>query len=171
MCVCVCGCVSVISTVSLIVPSLKLCSTAIAFTAQLASDYLSHTHRNKNTEMHTAIFAYRFHLEIVILVIRQTERKHNYGTGFHSVTACVCVCVRDAMFLCQTCVVENVSVLYKQNIRADSSKTHVCPFPKVELLKKQNSSTQHRVAGDDTDEDKDKIKNISCLCVNSLKWK
>lgn len=114
-----CGCVSVVSTVSLIVPSLKLCSTAIAFTAQLASDYLSHTHRNKNTETHTAIFAYRFHLEIVILVIRQTERKHNYGTGFHSVTACVCVCVRDAMFLCQTCVVENVSVLYKQNIRTD----------------------------------------------------
>lgn len=109
-----------ISTVSLIVPSLSLCSTAITFTAQLASDYLSLTHRNTNTEIltdtHTALFAYCFHLEIVILVIRQTERKHNYGTGFHLVTArlcecmraCACVYVISAMFLCQNCVAENV---------------------------------------------------------------
>lgn len=90
--------------VSLIVPSLwRLCSAAITFTAQLASDYLPLAHRNtkkqKCSQIHNAaLFAYRFHLEIVILVIRQTERKHNYGTGFHLVTAraceCVCVCVR-----------------------------------------------------------------------------
>lgn len=88
--------------VSLIVPSLwRLCSAAITFTAQLASDYLPLAHRNtkkqKCSQIHNAaLFAYRFHLEIVILVIRQTERKHNYGTGFYLVTAraCECVCVR-----------------------------------------------------------------------------
>lgn len=64
--------------VSLIVASLTLCSTAITFTARLASDYLSLTHRNTITEIltdtHSALFAYRFNLEIVILEIRQTER-------------------------------------------------------------------------------------------------
>lgn len=48
--------------ISLIVPSLTLCSMAITFTAQLASDYLSVAHRNTNTEIltdtHAALFAY-----------------------------------------------------------------------------------------------------------------
>lgn len=114
MCVCVCD----KYCVSLIVPSFTLCSTAITFTAQLASDYLSLAHRNTNTKIltntRTALFAYHFHLEIVILVIRQTERKHNYGTGFHLVPArlckcmCVCTCMYtiSTMFCCQHCVVE-----------------------------------------------------------------
>lgn len=97
--------------VSLIVPSLTLCSTAITFTAQLASDYLSLAHRNTNTEIltdtHTALFAYRFHLEIVILVIRQTERKHNYGTGFHLVTARLCGCLCARMCVCDKCRVSS----------------------------------------------------------------
>ncbi len=93
--------------VSLIVPSLTLCSTAITFTAQLASDYLSLAHRNTNSEIstdtHTALFAYCVHLEIVILVIRQTERKHNYGTGFHLVTARLCGCMCACMCVCDKC--------------------------------------------------------------------
>lgn len=97
--------------VSLIVPSLTLCSTAITFTAQLASDYLSLAHRNTNTEIltdtHTALFAYRFHLEIVILVIRQTERKHNYGTGFHLVTARLCEGMWACMCVCDKCHVSS----------------------------------------------------------------
>ena len=74
-CICVWMCECDKYCVTLIVPALTLCSTAITFTAQLASDYLSLTHRNTNTEIladtHTALFAYCFYLEIVILVIRR----------------------------------------------------------------------------------------------------
>lgn len=70
-------------------PSLAALSTAITFTALLASDNLPppslmHTNRNAETlsDVHTPLFAYAFHLEIVVLVIRRVGRKHNYGAGF-----------------------------------------------------------------------------------------
>lgn len=54
-------------------PSLAALSTAITFTALLASDNLPppspmHTNRNAETlsDVHTPLFAYAFHLEIVV---------------------------------------------------------------------------------------------------------
>lgn len=73
------------------VPSLAARSTAITFTALLASDNLpppSLMHGNRNPLRRTrTLFAYGFHLEIVVLVIRQAGRKRNYRGGFRLVTA------------------------------------------------------------------------------------
>lgn len=48
-------------------------------------------HGNKKagtlSDVHAALFAYGFHLEIVVLIIRRAGRKRNYGAGFRLVTA------------------------------------------------------------------------------------
>lgn len=120
-----------ISTVSLIVPSLTLCSTAITFTAQLASDYLSLAHRNTNAEMLTdtcaTSFAYHFHLEIVILVIRLTERKHNYGTGFHLVAARLCECICASKCMCVMDDIFTLSKLWSRKTAECTAESNVTP--------------------------------------------
>lgn len=103
-------CVCVISTVPLIVPSLTLCSTAITFTARLASDYLSLAHRSTNTEilLDTRIcdfnfyfFPLRCHFILKSLVWQSDrERKPNYGTDFHLVTARLCVLLYRTCWVC-----------------------------------------------------------------------
>lgn len=65
-------------------------SSAITFTALLASDNLPFCPAETLSDTHTALFAYGFHLEIVVLAIRQTGRKRNYGAGLRSMTARRC---------------------------------------------------------------------------------
>lgn len=80
----------------------------------LSSLSLSHTEIQM---LHTALFAYGSHLEIVVLVIRQGRRKHNYGTSFHLVTGrlCECACVYgiNSMFHRLVCKAQNLKTLHK----------------------------------------------------------
>lgn len=87
------GFLLLLCTCVIFVPSLAARSAAIAFTALLASDNLpppSLMHGNTDGEtlsdVHALLFAYSFHLEIVVLVIRRAGRKCNYGAGFRLVT-------------------------------------------------------------------------------------
>lgn len=77
-----CCCVFVWFVLSfLIVPALAAHAPAITFTALLASDNLPPRPAEPLSDTHAALFAYAFHLEILILAIRQTGRKRNYGAG------------------------------------------------------------------------------------------
>lgn len=113
---------------------------AITFTALLASDNLPPGPAEPLSDTHAAIFAYAFHLEFLILAIRQTGRKRNYGAGSCLVAArrCVRACT------CEACVRVISPMFHLHVCGAEIPSEEQTKGKKMGSLCKLTSNNKHR---------------------------